>query len=105
MGRALDEVNQATAPVVSLFQNVHLGNNPGEFRLTERNAQPGAQPQGQQAGPQGQNIQQQASGTQNVNAENVSGGQRSREILLRAKFLTNFRTFNWITWSCKLSIY
>ena len=85
IGRSLDEVNQATAPVVSLFQNVHLGNNPGEFRLTERNVQPGAQPQGQQVGPQGQNIQQQASGAQNVNAENVSGGQRSIHIFLRIK--------------------
>lgn len=47
VGHALDEVAQATAPVVHLFRNVQVGTSPGDFRLTDRNApRTGQQQQG-----------------------------------------------------------
>ena len=51
VGHALDEVAQATTPVVHLFRNVQVGTSPGDVRITDRNARPGQQQQ-QQGGPQ-----------------------------------------------------
>lgn len=38
VGMALEELAAATTPILSLMQNVHLGNNPGEVSLTDRSS-------------------------------------------------------------------
>jgi len=75
VGMALEELSSATTPILSLMQNVHLGNLPGEVSLSDRRSQNQGQEQTnpQASGPSLQNVNQILSGFLNPQPQNQQG--------------------------------